>query len=150
MAINLSSISTGALSGATGPTGSTGATGIGATGPLPIRTLNFVIDGGNATILAGSKGNVLVNAAGTIQSWAVLGDASGSITIDVSKSTYATYPTFTASGGTSPSLSSAQKSYANTINWTGFTTVAANDILQFAVSGAPTVVTLVTVSLNIG
>ena len=114
-----------------------------------IRSLNFIIDGGGSVITAGSKGNVMIDFAGTIDGWAILGDASGSITVDVSKSTYATFPTFTASSGTSPALSSQQKNQRIGINWTGFTTVSANDIIRFAVSGTPATVTTVTVALRI-
>jgi len=114
-----------------------------------IRSLNFIIDGGGSVITTGSKGNVMIDFSGTIDGWAILGDASGSITVDVSKSTYATFPTFTASSGTSPSLSSQQKNQRIGINWTGFTTVSANDIIRFAVSGTPATVTTVTVALRI-
>ncbi|MCI4438063.1 MAG: hypothetical protein JHC33_14755, partial [Ignisphaera sp.] len=115
----------------------------------PTRTVNYVIDGGGAVITTGSKGFVVVDFPGTIISWTILGDASGSLIVDVSKATYANFPgTFTASSGTSPTLSSAQKNQAN-INWSGFTTCAAGDIFQFTVSGTPATVTRVTVSIKI-
>lgn len=119
------------------------------TAPGEMRTINFIIDGGGSVITTGPKGNVMVDFTGTIEAWSILGDVSGSLVVDVSKATYTNFPTFTASGGTSPTLSSQQKNYANTITWTGFTTVSANDILRFAVSGTPSTVTLATVSLKV-
>ena len=117
--------------------------------PGQYRSINFIIDGGGSTITTGAKGNVMVDFAGTIEAWSIVGDASGTLAVDVSKATYTNFPTFTASGGTSPTLTAQQKNYNNVINWTGFTTVSANDILRFVVSGTPATVTLATVSLKV-
>lgn len=122
---------------------------VGGDSPGKVRTVNFLIDGAGSVITAGPKGNVVVDFAGTINGWTLLNDISGSIKVDVSKATYAGYPAFTASAGQSPESTSAQKSQNTAINWTGFTTVAAGDILQFVVSGTPTGTTKTTVSLKI-
>jgi hypothetical protein len=113
------------------------------------RTIVFTIDGGGSVITTGSKGYTVVDYNCNIISWDILGDAAGTLTVDISKASYANFPgTFTASGGTSPALSSAQKNQAN-INWTGFTTISAGDILQYTVSGSPATVTKVTVSIQV-
>ena len=113
-----------------------------------LRTINFIIDGGGGIIATGVKGDVMVDYSGTITSWSILGDVSGTATVDVKKASYANYPTFTSSGGISPTLTSQIKA-TQTINWTGFTTVAAKDILRFSVLTPPTTVTRITVSLAI-
>lgn len=112
------------------------------------RTINFIIDGGGSVITAGVKGDVVVDFNATIVSWDILGNVSGTITVDVSKASYTNFPTFTASAGTSPALSAAQKNQAN-INWTGFTTITAGDILRFTVSGTPVSVTRVTLAIQV-
>ena len=128
---------------------STGNLIVSGLSPGKVRTISFVIDGAGSVITTGQKGNVMVDFAGTIDAWTILGDASGTCTVDVSKASYTNFPTFTASGGTSPALSSQQKNQNVGINWTGFTTVSANDIIRFVVSGTPATVTSVTVALKI-
>lgn len=125
--------------------GARGAQGLTGTG-VTTRVINIVIDNDGSLITSGVKGEVIVDFPGTISSWTILGNASGSITVDVAKATYANFPTFTLSGGTSPFLSSSQKNTSG-LNWSGFTTVAAGDILRFTVSGTITGVTRVTVAL---
>ena len=125
--------------GAKGVKGDTGAAGA-------VKVVNVVFDGDGAGISTGLKGDVIVNFQATVVGWQVIADTPGSITVDVSKATYASFPTFTASGGTSISLSSQDKNAAN-INWTGFTTISPTDILRFVVSGTPVSVTKVTVAL---
>jgi len=113
------------------------------------RTINVIIDGGGAVITTGVKADVVVDFNATIVSYDILGDGTGNLTVDVSKASYANFPgTFTASGGTSPALSGAQKNQAN-INWTNFTTITAGDILRFTVSGTPTVITRATLAILI-
>lgn len=127
--------------------GAKGAQGLTGTG-VTTRVTNIVIDNDGAVITAGVKGEVVVDFPGTISSWTILGNAAGTITVDVSKASYANFPTFTASGGTSPSLSASQKNTSG-INWTGFTTVTTGDILRFTVSGTIATVTRVTIALLI-
>jgi hypothetical protein len=112
------------------------------------RTLNFVIDGGGTVIMSGAKGCVTIDFDCTIVSWDIFSDVVGTITVDVSKAAYAAFPTGTASGGTSPALSNLQKNTAS-INWTGFTTITAGDVLMFSVNGNPVSSTRVTVALKL-
>ena len=110
-------------------------------------SINFIIDGGGNAISTGVKGFIEVQFAITIQGWSVLADQSGSIVVDVNRSTYAGFPTLTSIAGTElPTLSSAQKNQDLTLSsWT--TTIAAGDVLGFEVDSITTV-QRVTVSLR--
>lgn len=113
-----------------------------------VRTINFIIDGAGP-IATGVKGDLTVDFSGTITNWTLISNAVGSLQVTVSKASYANYPTFTASGGTSPNLSSAQKNTL-AVDWTGFSTVSSGDILRFTVPNTPsTAITRATVSLSI-
>jgi hypothetical protein len=112
--------------------------------------LEFVIDGGGSTINTGTKGYLIADFACTLQSVTLLGDASGSITVDVKKSTYSGFPTTSsmANAGTKANLSSAQKSQDTTLtSWT--TSISAGDVIEFNVSVASVTVTRVTVVLKV-
>lgn len=113
-----------------------------------IRTVNFIIDGGGAVITTGSKGFVVIDFACTVLSWTILGDVTGSIVVDVNRSTYAGFPSLTSIAGTElPTLTNAQKNQDLSLTtWT--TTLAAGDVLGFDVDSV-TSVTRVTVALEL-
>lgn len=102
-------------------------------------TLTFVIDGGGAAITTGVKGDLQIPFACTILGWTLLADQSGSAVVEISKGTYANWPTvgvITASA--KPTLSSARKASSTTL--TGWTpAVSADDVLQIGVNSAATV-----------
>ncbi len=103
-------------------------------------TIGVVVDGGGTTVGTGSKGYADVPVACTLASVTLLADQTGSIVIDVKRSTYAGFPTTTSlcSGGTCPTLSSAQNSTTSTLtSWT--TSLAAGDVLEFNVNSATSV-----------
>lgn len=112
--------------------------------------IEFIIDGGGATITTGVKGFLEIPFQCNINQATLLADQSGSIVVDIWKDTYANYPptvadTITASA--KPTLSTATKSQDSTL--TGWTTaVTAGDILGFNVDSATTV-TRVTLSLRV-
>jgi len=112
------------------------------------QSLTFVVDGGGSVITTGSKGYVEVPFDGTINRVTVLGDQSGSIVVDIKKSTYSGFPTTSSIVASAPpTLSSAQKSQDSTL--TGWTTaITAGDVLEYSVTSASTV-TRVTVSLRV-
>lgn len=56
------------------------------------RTIVFLIDNGSQTIPPGSKGYLTLDVAGRIESWTILSDTSGSIAIDIKKTTYTDFP----------------------------------------------------------
>lgn len=107
----------------------------------------FIIDGGGAAITAGFKGHLEIPFACTIEGWTALADQSGSIVVDVKRSTYSGFPTTTSiAGSEKPTLSSVQKNQDLSLStWT--TSIAAGDILEFVVDSATTV-TRVTVALR--
>ena len=112
------------------------------------RTLNFVIDGGGATITTGTKGHIVVDGDFTVTGWTVIADQSGSIVVDVKRATYTGFPTTSSIAGSElPTLSSAQKAEDLTLSsWT--TTLSARDVLEFVVNSA-TAVQRVTVALRL-
>jgi hypothetical protein len=112
--------------------------------------INFVIDGGGSAITTGFKGVAMVPFDCTIDRVDVLGNASGSIVVDIWRDTYANHPPVDADSITASApatLSSAVKSRDSTL--TGWTKqLNEDDILAFNVDSAATV-TSVTVSLKI-
>lgn len=112
--------------------------------------IEFIIDGGGATITTGVKGFIEVPFACAITAVRLLADQSGSIVVDIWKDTYANYPptvadTITASA--KPTISSATKSENTTL--TGWTTsIAAGAILGYNVDSITTC-QRVTVSLTV-
>ena len=117
--------------------------------------IEFVIDGGGSAITTGVKGYLEIPYACTINRATLLADQSGSIVVDVWKTTYASFDggaTHPVSGdkitaSAPPTISSATKAQDATL--TGWTTsVSAGDILAFNVNSATTV-TRITISLKV-
>jgi hypothetical protein len=112
--------------------------------------LQIIIDGGGSAITTGIKADLIVPYNCTVLGWDILGNASGSIVIDVWKDAYANFPPTVAdtiTGTEKPTLSSVAKNQDVALSsWT--TTLTRNDILRFNVDSAATV-TRVTLSLRI-
>ena len=112
--------------------------------------IQYVIDGGGATITTGLKGYLEIPFACVIDRWTLLADQSGSIVVDIWKDTYANAPpvvgdVITASA--KPTISGAAKAQSSTL--TGWTTaIAAGDILAFNVNSVATI-QRVTLSLRV-
>lgn len=104
------------------------------------KSINVTIDGGGTAPQVDTKCYVRVQYSGTIKSWHIFGDVSGSCVIDVWKDTYANYPPTVAdtiAGTEKPTLSSAIKNEDTTLStWT--TSVSEGDILCFNVDSATT------------
>lgn len=117
---------------------------------LPSGSFGITIDGGGSAVTTGVKGYVEMPYAGTITSWTILADQSGSAVIDLWKTVYAGLPaevgdSITASA--KPTLSSSIKGQSSTL--TGWTTaVAAGDIIAFNVVSA-SASTRITLSVTI-
>ncbi len=98
-------------------------------------SIGFLIDGGGAPITPGLKGTIAVPFACMITSWVLMADTTGSVTIDLWKSSFSAYPPTAAQSITAsakPSISSDVKASSSTL--TGWvTTIAAGDILAFHV-----------------
>lgn len=103
--------------------------------------ITFVIDGGDAVITTGVKGDLMIPFDCTLQSATLLADQTGAIVIDIWKDTYANYPptnidSITASA--KPTLSSAAKAQDSSL--TGWTTaITAGQTLRFNVDSATTI-----------
>jgi hypothetical protein len=97
------------------------------------RTINYVIDSGSIAMLAGNKGSLTVDVSGVLESLVILSDQQGNLTLDIKKSNYLTFPTFTSIvGGVYPQLSNARKVRDDDlIGWDK--TLVAGDILTFDV-----------------
>lgn len=104
-------------------------------------TINYIIDGGGLVITTGVKGFVEIPYAMTITGWQVFADQSGSVVVDVWKSTYANFPPVVGgsiAGSEKPTLSSAQNNQNLSLStWT--TGLVAGDVLAFNVSSVSTV-----------
>ena len=115
-----------------------------------LGSFGITIDGGGSAITSGVKGYVEIPYSGTITSWTIMADQSGSTVIDLWKDTYANYPPTsgdTIAGSAKPTLTAAVKAQSSTL--TGWTTaVAAGDIIAFNVVSASTV-TRITLSIKI-
>jgi hypothetical protein len=113
------------------------------------ENIGLVVDGGGSAITTGTKGFISVPYNATIQSVTMLADQSGSVVVDIWKTTYSSYQpgvhpvvadSITASD--LPTLSSAYKMTDSALTgWT--TTISAGDILQFVINSAATITRLV-------
>ncbi len=110
---------------------------------VQVGTAGITIDGGGSTPTTGSKGFLQIPFAGTITSWTVIGDVSGSASFTVKKSTFAAFPTNSSIvASAKPTLSSQQNATSATL--TGWTTaITAGDVLEFVLDSATTVTRLV-------
>jgi hypothetical protein len=120
--------------------------------------IGFALGDGTNVITTGFTGRYLgpFDYGGTILGWSIIGQESGSVSIDVLKTTYtafdagATHPSVAADkiSATAPiTLSSATKNQGSPTGWTA-NTFAAGDIFAFNVSSATTS-KLVTVFLKV-
>jgi hypothetical protein len=113
-----------------------------ATVPFPdVRPFGVSIDGGGVAIAANSIAYLPCPHTGTITSWTIVADQSGSIVVDVWKDTYANFPPTVAdtiAASAKPTLASQQKnSNTGLVGWT--TAVTAGDVFGFKVDSATTV-----------
>lgn len=94
----------------------------------------IIVDGAGAVLTTGSKGFRQIGFACTIVGWTLLGDQSGSIAIDIKKSTYASFPTTSSIvASAAPSITTAQKNTSTTL--TGWTTsISAGDVVEISVT----------------
>ncbi len=97
------------------------------------RTINYVIDSGSIAMLPGNKGSVTLDVSGIIESVTVLSDQQGNIVMDIQKSNYNNFPTFSSIlGGNQIQLINQRKYKDDQLNgWT--TSLLAGDILTFDV-----------------
>jgi hypothetical protein len=113
--------------------------GSGPANPSTNGSFGITIDGGSNTITTGSKGYVQVPYSGTITGWNILSSQTGSIIIDVKKTTYANFPTTSSIAGTEkPTISSSNKnSDSNLTSWS--TPISPGDIMEFVVESVSSI-----------
>lgn len=137
---------TGPSGGPTGVTGNTGPTGnTGATGPSQTFGLEFVIDGQGAQIATGLKDWYEIPFDCTITEATLLADQTGSIVVDVWRTTYSSYAPGThpvaadsLTASAPPTITSAAKAQDSTL--TGWTkTLSAGDIVAVNVTSCATI-----------
>lgn len=146
--------STSTFTGAMTINGTTTTFGAGAAagfqaGLASSATFGININNGANVITSGNKGQIgPIPYPMTIISWTVVAEQSGSIVIDVLRAN-AGVPSssIVGGGGNKPTLSSAQYASASPSSWTS-TSLVANDILDFSVSGTPSTIQQCTVSLK--
>jgi len=97
------------------------------------RTINYVVDSGSIDMLPGNKGSITLDVSGVIESLVILSDQQGDLTLDIKKSNYLTFPTFTSIvGGAYPQINNQIKVRDDDLtNWTK--SIVAGDILSFDV-----------------
>jgi hypothetical protein len=118
-----------------------------------VAAIEFVLDGGGAALTTGVKGYLEVPFNCTITRATLLGDQSGSVTIDIWRTTYAlfnpgTHPVVgdSLTAAAVPAIASGVKYQDSGL--TGWTkTLSAGDVLAFNVKVAATAITRVTCSL---
>jgi hypothetical protein len=121
--------------GATGNDGAAGATGpqgnTGATGPTE-ESIGFFIDTTPDDVSTGSKGFRRIAYDAQVLEWAVFGGQTGSISVDLKKSSYSDYSTFTSFvGGDYPNLTSQTKNQNTGVTaWGG---ISAGDLVEYVI-----------------
>lgn len=105
-----------------------------------VGSIGISFDGAGSSIVAGSTRAITIPYDCTISSWTVLADQSGSISVDVKRSTFAGYPSISSlvGSGNKPSLTSVQKNAATPSSWT-VTYINAGDSVAFVVDSASTI-----------
>jgi hypothetical protein len=115
---------------------------------VSVAGIHATINGGGSAITAGKRGQVTVPFACTITGWTAIADASGSISVQLNKSTYANFPTTSSIVASAPiALSSVQKNTGSPTGWT--TSVAAGDVVEFEVTGTPATITRLQIIIEV-
>ena len=98
------------------------------------RTIVFLIDNGSFDISPGSKGYVSLDFGGQIDSWTILSEDTGTIAIDIKKTSYSDFPNNFVSivGSEFPTLVNQDKNKDDILTtWDGI--LIAGDLLDFNV-----------------
>lgn len=95
------------------------------------RTINYVVDSGSIDMLTGNKGSVTLDVSGVLESITILADQTGDLSIDIEKSNYTDFPTFTSlSNNQYPSISNNSKYRDDNLSgWSK--TIVSGDIIRF-------------------
>ena len=113
--------------------------------------VNYVFDNGKAILASGSAGSVEIPWNATPLSWDFMANLSGSLSVDVRRSTYANWggpPAASASivGSEKPTITTAFKGQdTNLTTWSG---ISAGNVLNFHIDAVPTNITKATLSIT--
>ena len=98
------------------------------------RTIVFMVDNGSQDITPGNKGYLTLDVTGTLESWTILSEATGTIAFDIEKSSYSDFPNnFTSIVGSEyPILNNQNKNKDDNLT-TWSKTLELGDVLRFDV-----------------
>jgi hypothetical protein len=144
MSLTLSSLLSGTFQGSQGIQGIQGIQGvqgiIGDTSAVTALVL-FQISNDGAALTTGIKGDIMIPFNATITEWSLLADQTGSVVVDIWKSTYGGFPPTSGNnitGSAKPTITSSNKGQSSTLTgWT--TTITAGDILRFNIDSVSTI-----------
>ena len=118
--------------------------------PVQYGSFGIVVDGSGSVITSGNKGYLTLPYSGTIISWRMMSDTTGSTSVDVWKTNFAGFPPTSGdsiTGGNYPNLTSQQINDSSSLSgWT--TTFSSGDIIAFNVLSASTV-TRINLTINL-
>ncbi len=118
--------------------------------PVQYGSFGIVVDGSSSVITSGNKGYLTLPYSGTIISWRMMADTTGSTSVDVWKTNFAGFPPTSGdsiTGGNYPNLTSQQINDSSSLSgWT--TTFSSGDIIAFNVLSASTV-TRINLTINL-
>jgi hypothetical protein len=104
------------------------------------RAIVFTVDGGGAALVAGPGPDVELPWAYLVEGWSLYAHESGSATLDLRVSTYATFPTLASiCGSGKPALSSAQKAQSTDVSGWTQTALPRGTVLRCVLESASTV-----------
>jgi hypothetical protein len=124
----------------------------GPQGPEPTvaASIHYVFDGGGVQLLTGVKGSIIVPFACAINSWTLVAEPSGSIEVDIWRTTLAGYPPDvgdTITGGDEPAISNGQTASSSSLGlWD--TAINEGDVLSFNINSVSSV-TLASIALKV-
>jgi hypothetical protein len=113
-------------------------------------SFGVTVDGIIGIVQVGTTGYVVMPYDGTITSWVLTANASGTVSFDITKASSGVIPTVSiiGGGGVYPTLSSQQILTGSTLTgWT--TTFSAGDVFGFSVRSSPAPATIKNVTLTI-
>jgi len=145
---NASNVATGVAMSGDATIANTGALTIASN--LKTGSFGVTVDGIIGIVQVGTTGYVVMPYDGTITSWVLTANASGTVSFDITKASSGVIPTVSiiGGGGVYPTLSSQQIATGSTLTgWT--TTFSAGDVFGFSVRSSPAPATIKNVTLTI-